>query len=75
MAYEDLTWVVEHFGLRHPYEEDGALAPQSSRHQAMPPRSPVGGKLGEKLRGLKLATSPSELLNTTGKRSLERGEV
>ncbi|KAK6187992.1 hypothetical protein LQW54_013576 [Pestalotiopsis sp. IQ-011] len=67
MAYEDLTWVVEHFGLRHPYEEDGP-PPQSSRHQAMPPRSPVGGKLGEKLRGLKLATSPSELLNTTGQR-------
>lgn len=78
MAYEDLTWVVEHFGLRHPYaDEDGPPLPSSeeARHRAMPPRSPVGGKLGEKLRGLKLATSPSELLNTTGKCSLERGEV
>ncbi|CAK7220845.1 hypothetical protein SCUCBS95973_004294 [Sporothrix curviconia] len=25
------------------------------------PRSPIGGKLGEKLRGLKLATSPADL--------------
>ncbi|ETS88111.1 hypothetical protein PFICI_01939 [Pestalotiopsis fici W106-1] len=69
MAYTDLTWVVEHFGLRHPYAVDG-LAPQETKHPkaAQPPRSPVGGKLGEKLRGLKLATSPSELVNTTGQR-------
>ncbi|KAF3004704.1 hypothetical protein E8E14_006821 [Neopestalotiopsis sp. 37M] len=70
MAYTDLTWVVEHFGLRHPYEADGPSAPsQEIKPRAVqPPRSPVAGKLGEKLRGLKLATSPSELVNTTGQR-------
>ncbi|KAK6069738.1 hypothetical protein SCUP234_10493 [Seiridium cupressi] len=67
MAYDDLTWVAHHFGLQHPYpagrptQPDAPPTPQS-------PRSPIGGKLGEKLRGLKLATSPSELVNTGGQK-------
>jgi hypothetical protein len=70
MAYTDLTWVVQHFGLQHPYPAEA----QTIQQQEIPPtpqspRSPVGGKLGEKLRGLKLATSPSELTNMGGKPS------
>ncbi|KAK4128267.1 hypothetical protein N657DRAFT_10623 [Parathielavia appendiculata] len=63
MALQELQWIVDHFGL----VPDPGL-PQSTRllipqNPAGPasPRSPLGGRLGEKLRGLKLATSPAEL--------------
>jgi hypothetical protein len=69
MALQEQQWIVDHFGL------DGgevAGAPQPTRlhiPQGGPatqgpasPRSPIGGRLGDKLRGLKgLATSPTEL--------------
>jgi hypothetical protein len=63
MAMQEQQWIVDHFGL----VPDPGLPqptklhiPQSSAGPASP-RSPLGGRLGEKLRGLKLATSPAEL--------------
>ncbi|KAK4161952.1 hypothetical protein QBC43DRAFT_216328 [Cladorrhinum sp. PSN259] len=63
MAAQEQQWIVDHFGLG---PEHGV--PQPTRlHIPQPttgptsPRSPIRGKLGEKLRGLKLATSPAEL--------------
>lgn len=73
MAYDDLSWVVYHFGLQHPYPDlEPAIRPPHLHIPPTPqsPRSPIGGKLGEKLRGLKLATSPSELANPGGKREI-----
>ncbi|KAK4154014.1 hypothetical protein C8A00DRAFT_33189 [Chaetomidium leptoderma] len=63
MAMQERQWIVDHFG---PGSDPGMPQPtklhipQSSASPASP-RSPVGGRLGEKLRGLKLATSPTEL--------------
>lgn len=71
MALQERQWIVDHFGLRGEDDTDdtpslsspttarvgsggGATSPSS-------PRSPVGGRLGDKLKGLKLATSPAEL--------------
>ncbi|KAI6358306.1 hypothetical protein MCOR25_007348 [Pyricularia grisea] len=64
MALQERNWIVEHFGLSESYAPT-----QQQQQQAAPlsptsptsPRSPIGGKLGEKLKGLKLATSPTEL--------------
>lgn len=66
MAMQEQQWIVDHFGLG---KVEGAPAPTRLHiPQGQPalgpagPRSPIGGKLGEKLRGLKgLATSPVEL--------------
>lgn len=63
MAMQERQWLIDHFGL----EPDPGMPPPTKLHipqsSAGPasPRSPVGGRLGEKLRGLKLATSPAEL--------------
>lgn len=67
MALQERQYLYEHFGLRDESGaiplasalggQDGAGAPASP----VSPRSPVGGRLGEKLKGLKLATSPAEL--------------
>ncbi len=63
MAVQEQQWIVDHFGL----SPDPSMPrptrlhiPQSSAGPASP-RSPLGGRLGEKLRGLKLATSPADL--------------
>ncbi|KAI1845655.1 hypothetical protein JX266_008266 [Neoarthrinium moseri] len=70
MALADRDYIVEHFGLEHP---DSANRDTQSSPRAIPPtpqspRSPIGGRLGEKLRGLKLATSPSDLANPGGRK-------
>jgi hypothetical protein len=70
MAVQERQWILEHFGLADPVMAEApppppAVAPQPSSPQS--PRSPVAGRLGEKLKGLKLATSPSELSTTQGK--------
>jgi hypothetical protein len=56
MALQEKTWILEHFGLGEP-------TPASSQPLASPlsPKSPTFGRLGEKLKGLKLATSPADL--------------
>ncbi|KAK3984293.1 hypothetical protein QBC44DRAFT_18330 [Cladorrhinum sp. PSN332] len=67
MAAQERQWIVDHFGL----EPDHGVPQPTRLHipqiNAGPtsPRSPIGGKLGEKLRGLKLATSPAELAAAT----------
>lgn len=71
MALQERQYIIEHFGLTDDEEddEDAATSPLGTRRGedaaagASPasPRSPIGGRLGEKLRGLKLATSPAEL--------------
>lgn len=63
MAMQEQQWIVDHFGLASDPgmpQSTKLHIPQSSPGPASP-RSPVGGRLGEKLRGLKLATSPAEL--------------
>jgi hypothetical protein len=63
MAMQEQQWIVDHFGLAPDPgipQPTKLHIPQSSAGPASP-RSPIGGKLGEKLRGLKLATSPAEL--------------
>ncbi|KAJ6779434.1 hypothetical protein PWT90_11101 [Aphanocladium album] len=52
MAYSEKQWIIETF-----------LTPPSS-HTTLPlsPKSPITGRLGEKLKGLRLATSPDDLL-------------
>ncbi|KAK0765309.1 hypothetical protein N5P37_001235 [Trichoderma harzianum] len=52
MALAEKQWIVENF-LR---------APQSPTPTTMTPRSPVTGRLGDKLKGLRLATSPADLV-------------
>ncbi|KAH8883969.1 hypothetical protein GQ53DRAFT_407460 [Thozetella sp. PMI_491] len=63
MALQERQWLVDHFGLA---PAEGARPTKLHIPAGAPvgpasPRSPIGGKLGEKLRGLKLATSPTDL--------------
>lgn len=71
MALQERQWILDHFGLMIDTSSAEAipLAPLDDVEAASPaasPRSPVGGRLGEKLRGLKLATSPAELAAVKG---------
>lgn len=66
MALQERQYLLDHFGLMIDTSSAEAipLAPLNDVEATSPtssPRSPVGGRLGEKLRGLKLATSPAEL--------------
>lgn len=64
MALQEKQWIVDHFGLEIDTSSAEAmpLSPQSPGGTSpASPRSPVGGRLGEKLRGLKLATTPAGL--------------
>ncbi|CAK7202395.1 hypothetical protein SEUCBS139899_005118 [Sporothrix eucalyptigena] len=65
IALQEQDWVTEHFGIEGPNSPNANLpylpSPESPTVRAAMPRSPIGGKLGEKLRGLKLATSPADL--------------
>lgn len=73
MTIQERLWIIDHFGLDDLRPLDthvnnlAAAAPASPFPQS--PRSPIGGRLGEKLKGLKLATSPSELANPLGNNS------
>lgn len=63
MAMQERQWIVDHFGLA---PEAGGPRPTKLHipqgvSSPTSPRSPIGGRLGEKLKGLKLATSPAEL--------------
>jgi hypothetical protein len=61
MCLKEKAWLLEHFGLeRHEHPAAPALSPVSLPGP-LSPRSPVAGKLAEKLRGLKLATAPADL--------------
>ncbi|KAI1489372.1 hypothetical protein F5X96DRAFT_14110 [Biscogniauxia mediterranea] len=66
MAIQERQWIIDHFGLVDPHGPPAAAAAASVERPAPPPtpqspRSPVGGRLGEKLKGLKLATTPADL--------------
>ncbi|KAG8165009.1 hypothetical protein KVR01_005284 [Diaporthe batatas] len=64
MVLQERQWIVDHFGLEIDTSSEGAIAPVPQNPDSsspVSPRSPVGGRLGERLRGLKLATSPAEL--------------
>ncbi|KAI1209473.1 uncharacterized protein F4807DRAFT_94502 [Annulohypoxylon truncatum] len=67
MAVQERLWIIDHFGLDDlRLQEASAVAAGAVPVSPLPPaspRSPVAGRLGEKLRGLKLATSPSDLVN------------
>ncbi|KAK3192770.1 hypothetical protein K4F52_001126 [Lecanicillium sp. MT-2017a] len=56
MAFAEKQWIVDNF-----------LTPVSTPQGAIPmsPRSPIAGRLGEKLKGLRLATSPEDLASPT----------
>ena len=74
MAIQERQWLVDHFGLEapEPGERPAPLAPaapQPSTPQS--PRSPIGGRLGERLKGLRLATSPTDLASKPGKSDAE----
>ena len=68
MAMQERQWIVDHFGLA---PADGVPRPTKLHIPVgapvgpTSPRSPIGGKLGEKLKGLKLATSPVDLAAAT----------
>jgi hypothetical protein len=77
MAMQEQQWIVDQFGLG---KVEGAPAPtklhipQGPSQGPASPRSPIGGKLGEKLRGLKgLATSPIDLAAAAQGTSAKRG--
>lgn len=63
MAIQERQWLIDHFGLAPDQEtqQPAKLHIPQSTPAPTSPRSPVGGRLGEKLKGLKLATSPAEL--------------
>ena len=75
MALQERQWIVDHFGLEPLESNSGSqaattlspIAPPSPTPQT--PRTPVGGRLGERLKGLRLATSPTDLANKPGKLS------
>lgn len=69
MVLQERQWIVDHFGLEIDTSSAGAipLAPQNPDSSSpVSPRSPIGGRLGERLKGLKLATSPAELAAAKG---------
>lgn len=76
IAMQERQWVVENFGLEGAAGSKPALPvlqiPQSNTMGPASPRSPIGGRLGEKLRGLKLATSPTDLAAAATQGTLSR---
>ncbi|RAL04107.1 uncharacterized protein BO80DRAFT_256235 [Aspergillus ibericus CBS 121593] len=75
MALQEKEWIETNFGVS--LSPDGARVVGQSHpdpHYPMGPATPVspssGGKLGEKLRGLKLQTGERELSPTTGRHLL-----
>ncbi|KAK7757844.1 hypothetical protein SLS62_000222 [Diatrype stigma] len=77
MALQERQWIVDHFGLeqsdigQQTTTEAAATAASAPPLPPTPqtPRSPIGGRLGERLRGLKLATSSSDLRGNIGTNS------
>lgn len=68
MAVQERQWIVDHFGLAQEHDDipkPTRLHIPQSPSSPTTPRSPTGGRLSEKLRGLRLATSPAELAAAT----------
>lgn len=70
LAERESKWIADQFGLVVT-AEGGSTADAATIGAAPPtpqsPRSPVRGRMVEKLRGLKLVTSPSDLAQSPGK--------
>ncbi|KAL7820466.1 hypothetical protein V8C44DRAFT_316718 [Trichoderma aethiopicum] len=60
MALAEKQWIVDNF-LRAPPSSPPASS-NSTAAAATSPRSPISGRLGDKLKGLRLATSPADLV-------------
>ncbi|KAI0449326.1 hypothetical protein F5B21DRAFT_51283 [Xylaria acuta] len=75
MAVQEKQWLIDHFGFVDLDTRQRPAPPPTPRS----PRSPVGGRLGEMLKGLKLSTSSADLDRTPGttplhtSQSLSRG--
>jgi hypothetical protein len=69
MAMQEVKWIQEHFGIGESYVPN----PSGPLPSPMSPRSPTGGRLGEKLKGLKLATSPADLVAGPGGKNTRAG--
>ena len=73
MAVQEKEWIEQHFGVAaRPTEQPGRIIIPSLADLNGPPlspatpRSPGGGRLLEKLKGLKIGTTERELTTTTG---------
>ncbi|KAF9869426.1 hypothetical protein CkaCkLH20_13088 [Colletotrichum karsti] len=66
IALQERQWITDHFGVTPRVDMNTKADTSSSAPGALPspisPRSPVSGKLGEKLKGLRLATSAADLV-------------
>jgi len=58
MALQEKQWIEDNFGVVTKVPQPQSIPPSS-------PRSPVAGRLAEKLKGLKLGTSAQELAGTS----------
>ncbi|KAK8113730.1 hypothetical protein PG999_005799 [Apiospora kogelbergensis] len=66
MAVQERDWIAEHFGLPNPDADTGHSDTRQIPPTPQSPRSPVAGRLGEKLRGLKLVTNASDFTASSG---------
>ncbi|KAI0206440.1 hypothetical protein F4808DRAFT_119770 [Astrocystis sublimbata] len=70
MAVQEKQWLMEHFGFVDLDTQQRPAPPPTPRS----PRSPVGGRLGEMLKGLKLSTSKADLDRTPGSTPLQSSQ-
>ncbi|KAK1658576.1 hypothetical protein BDP55DRAFT_698258 [Colletotrichum godetiae] len=64
MVLQEQQWVIDHFGLTPNDNAVGGRTTSASQILPSPisPHTPTGRRLGEKLKGLKLATSAADLI-------------
>lgn len=72
MAVQERDWIAEHFGLPNPDATGQAPGTGNIPPTPQSPRSPVAGRLGEKLRGLKLVTNASDFTTSNSGKLKER---
>ncbi|KAI0860693.1 hypothetical protein F4860DRAFT_193824 [Xylaria cubensis] len=70
MAVQEKQWLIDHFGFVDLDTRQHPAPPPTPRS----PRSPVGGRLGEMLKGLKLSTSSADLDRTPGTTPLQTSQ-
>ncbi|KAI0553377.1 hypothetical protein F4679DRAFT_468118 [Xylaria curta] len=70
MAVQEKQWLIDHFGFVDLETRQHPAPPPTPRS----PRSPVGGRLGEMLKGLKLSTSAADLDRTPGTTPLQTSQ-
>ncbi|WDK13604.1 hypothetical protein CGRA01v4_04885 [Colletotrichum graminicola] len=64
MALQERQWITRHFGvtLKPDVVQNATMVASPTPPSPVSPKSPVAGRLGEKLKGLKLATSAADLV-------------